>query len=345
MKTKLLISTVVASLIMGTVSLSANADTTSAVTVKKSAQNSQKVLHLKKSVNREIKVQKGNFKQASKEIMEGLDKTFLATSTLEKKKIEEAKKSLKESIELFETALKAEPKLGLVPIAQEINVHVFEGDAKSLQSYLNTTVEMLKKHNTQEARMRLMPLEDDMIIATQRLPINEYLASTKSALKLLDANKTEEAMESLVTGMSLMEVDMVVIPIPLMVAEDLIIEASTLDKARKDEAQKLLSMAQDELEKAVLLGYTQKHTPEYKALLESISEIRKEIKGKNEVEKLYDKLKDSFHGLLTKSREDVVKQKAQEKVKAYQNKEEKKALDKSKNFNADAKKDEAKTIE
>jgi hypothetical protein len=344
MKKRLFISTVVTSLIMGNTSIFANEIVNSPTKSVSSAQNSQKVLRIQKSVNREIKVQKDNFKQASKEIMDGLDKTFLATRALENKKNDEAKKLLKESIKLFETALKAEPKLGLVPIAQEINVHVFGGDAKSLQSYLDTTVDMLNKHDTQEARMRLMPLEDDMIIATQLLPIEAYLESSKAALKLLDANKTEEAMESLVTGMNLMEVDMVVIPIPLMVAEDLIIDASSLDKSKKEEAQKLLAMAQDELEKAVLLGYTQKHTPAYKALSEGISEIQKEIKGKNVVEKLYDKLKNSFHKVLSKSREDVIKQKAQEKVRVYENKEAKKALGETSRFTTDAKSDESKTI-
>jgi len=344
MKKRLFVSTVVTSLIMGTVTLSANADVISATTVKKSAQNSQNLLRIKKSVNHEIKTQKENFKQASKEIMDGLNKSFLATRLLESNKVEKAKKSLKESIKLFETALKAEPKLGLLPIAQEINVHVFGGDAKSLQSYLDMTVDMLKKHNTQEARMRLMPLEDDMIIATQRLPIRDYLVSNKVALKSLEANKTDEALASLVTGMSLMEVDMVVIPIPLMVAENLIIDASSLDKFKRVEAQKLLSMAQDELEKAVLLGYTQKHTPEYKALFEGISAIQKEIKGKNVVEKLYDKLKDKFHNLMGKHREDVLKQQAQEKVRAYENREAKKALGETFKFTTDAKADESKTI-
>jgi len=336
MKNRWIISTVVASLLMGTLSLSANANVAS--------QDSKKVSRIQKNLKEEVSIQQNNFQKASTEIMNGLDKTFLATKLLENKKVDDAKKVLKEAVELFETALKNEPKLGLVPIAQEINVQVFEGDSKSLQSYLDMTIDMLKKHNTQEARMRLMPLEDDMIIATQELPIKEYLESTKTALKLLDSNKVEDSLATLISGMSLMEVDMVIIPIPLMVAEDLIVEASTLDKAKKEEAQKLLGMAQDELEKAVLLGYTQKHAAEYKALSESIAAIQKEIKGKNVVEKLYDKLKDNFHTLLTKSREDVIQQKSEEKVRAYENKEAKKALVESSKFEKDAKADENKTM-
>jgi len=336
MNKKWIISTVVASLMIGTLSLSANTDT--------GVQESQKVLRIQKSVNHEAKIQKEHFKEASKEITDGLKKSFLAARSLENHHVDEAKKSLKESIKLFESALKSEPKLGLVPIAQEINVHVFGGDAKTLQAYLDTTVEMLKKHDTQEARMRLMPLEDDMIIATQQLPINDYLDSSKAALKSLEANKTDEALSTLVTGMSLMQVETVIMPIPLMVAEDLIVDASTLDKSKKEEAQKLLSMAQDELKKAVLLGYTQKYTPEYKALSEGITEIQQEIKGKNSVAKFYDRLKESFHTLISKSREDIIREKAEKKVQKYQHKEAVKAAVQTPTFDTDAKNDEHKTI-
>ena len=320
MTKKLFISTVAATLMLGTVSLSANEVAVSPEKVVQSAQNSQKKLRIQKSVSHEVKLQKEHFKQASKEIMDGLKKTFLATRALENKKVDEAKKSLKESINLFETALKAEPELGLIPIAQEMDANIFTGNAKELQSYLDKTISLLKKHDTQEAREMLLPLEDEMVIATQRLPIDEYLASTKKALTLLDSKKEKEALSTLVTGMSLMEVDMLVMPIPLMVVEDLISDASVLDKSKKEKAQKLLTIAEDELQKAVLLGYTQKHDPEYKVLSKGIAEIQKEIKGKNVVEKLYDKLKTNLQGLMDKSRKDVVKQKVQEKVHASQNK-------------------------
>ncbi len=336
MKNRWIISTVISSLIIGSISLVAQGESV--------APKDQKILRIQKSVRHEAKIQKDHFKEASKEIINGLKKSFLATRALEENKIDEAKKSLKESIKLFETALKAEPKLGTIPIAQEINVQVFAGDAKELQHYLDNTIDLLKKHDTQEARAMLLPLEDEMVIATQALPVDAYLASTKEALKSLEGNQKEEALDTLITGMSLMEIDTVVIPIPLMVAEDLIVDASVLDKSKKEEAQKLLGMAQDELEKAVLLGYTQKHSPEYKALSDGIAEIQKEIKGKNVVEKLYENLKGKIHALLGQSRKDVVKEKAEEKVRAYQNKEAQKAVNQVATFASDAKKDENKTI-
>jgi hypothetical protein len=344
MKKRLFMSGVLASLLMGTISLSANAETERSKTLVDSTQKSQKIVRIQKSIKQEIKHQKDDFKEASKEIMSGLKKTFLATRLLENNKVDEAKKSLDESIKLFETALSSEPELGLIPIAQEINVHFFGGSSKELQSYLDVTVALLKEHNIQKARAMLLPLEDEMIIATQRLPIGAYLESTKEAKKLLNANKKDEALSTLLTGLSLMEMDTVVMPIPLIIAEDALVEASLLDKSNKEEAQKLLAIAQDELKKALLLGYTQKHSLEYKDLSTAISEIQKEIKGKNVVEKLYDNVKEKFHSLLSKSRKDVVKQKAEEKVHSYQNQEAKKAINETSTFEKDAKADENKVV-
>jgi hypothetical protein len=344
MKRKQFISTVVASLFVGTLSLSANTEVAPSSKTVHVQQDTQKVLRLQKSINQEVQHQKENFKKASKEITDGLKKTFLATKALENKKENEAIKLLKESISLFKTALKTEPKLGLIAIAQEINVDVFAGNAKELQQYIDSTITLLKEHNTQQARRMLLPLEDEMVIATQSIPIDLYLPSTQEALKLLKANKKDEALATLVKGMSLMELDTVVMPIPLILSEDLIVEASLLDKSKKEEAQKLLNMADDELQKAVLFGYTKKHEAEYQLLSKGISEIKKEIKGENVVEKLYDKLKNSFHTLLNKSREDVIKKKAQEKIRAYEHKEVKKALENSSKFTSDAKADETKII-
>ncbi len=337
MKQRWMASTLLASLLLGTVSLWADGTQT--------LNKNEKMLRIQKSLNHEATIQKSQFKQASKEIVVGLQNSFLAARALEEDHVDQAKKALKISIASFEKALKADPKLGLIPIAQEISVHLFNGDVKALQEYIDNAIALLKKHQTQEARAMLLPLEDEMVIATQQLPVDAYLASTKEALKLLESNKKEEALSTLVTGVQLMEIDTVVIPIPLMVAENLIIEAASLDKSKKEEAQKLLAMAKDELQKAVILGYTQKHAPEYQALLSGIEEIQKEIKGKNMVEKLYDNLKDKFHTLLSESRKDVVREKAQEKIRAYENQQAQRAVDEASRFESDAKKDEQKKIQ
>jgi hypothetical protein len=339
MKQKLFISTVVASLIMGTISLSAKEVIFTPIKENNLTQHSKNIVNIKKSINQEVKLQKEKFKEASTEIMDGLKKIFTAKNALKNNQVNQAKELLKESIKLFEIALKSEPKLGLIPIAQEININAFSGNAKELQSYIDKTINLLKKHDTQNARVMLFRLEDEMVIVTQKIPIEAYLLSTKEALKLLESDKEKEAFSTLVTGLSLMEIDTVIMPIPLMVTENLIIDASQLDKSEKEKAKNLLTMAEDELDKAVLLGYTQKYSPEYKLLSQTIIEIQKEIKGQNMVEKLYDKLKETLKGLMIKSREEIVKQKAQN------HKELREEISEPSKLNSNTKLDENKTIQ
>ena len=76
------------------------------------------------------------------------------------------------------------------------------------------------------------------------------------------------------------------------------IEASKLDKKDKTKALELLSSAQDELQKAVLLGYTKKHTKVYKSLENEIKSIKYAVSGGNSVERMYEHIKHSFKSLL-----------------------------------------------
>jgi len=102
-------------------------------------------------------------------------------------------------------------------------------------------------------------------------------------------------------------VNRIVIPLPLLTAQDLVVDASKLDKTHKKEALKLLNLAQDELQKAVLLGYTKKHSKMYKSLDKELSVIKNEINGQNHVEKMYEHIKHSFESLLDLHRKDVQK--------------------------------------
>ena len=169
-----------------------------------------------------------------------------------------------------------------------------------MKETIKTAQDLLDDYETQAARALLMPLKDDMIITTQYLPMGVYPLATKDALKQLNEGKEKEAFSTLVTALHGVVVQFVVIPLPLITAQSLVIEASQLDKKEKTKALKLLDAAQDELEKAVLLGYTKKHAPEYATLKKEIKNIQKEIKGKNIVEKLYEKIKKDFASLLSK---------------------------------------------
>ena len=277
------------------------------------------------------------FKKAPKEIEEALKASSLAMQSLQHKKIDEAKKQLKIATEKFDLALKNNPSLNIVPLDEQVAVFENLASAKEIKHILTAIEELLAHHKLNDARVALAPLRDEMNIKIISLPMKVFPIATKDALTALNKGDTKKAMLIMVEAYNTFLVENAVIPLPLLKAQDLIAEASDLNKSKKEEANKLLDEAKEELNRANLLGYTSKHSPEYKALVESIDAVKTEIKGKNIVVKLYEKLKEDFISLVHKN-------KAEKDVNNYEKKEAEKAHKESAEFANEAKKDENKTI-
>jgi len=324
MKKRLLLSVLTCGLLLSTTSIQAKTNT--------------KVL-----VQQQIEKNKKTFKQAPKEILDALKETSLAMQNLQDKKNDEAKKHLKLATENFNKALKNDPKLDILPFDENIVVYENLASAKEINNILKVVQEDILHYKLDDARALLAPLKDEMDIKTISIPMKLFPIATQKALDALNKGNAKKAMEIIATGYSTFIVDEGIIPLPLLKAQDMILEASNLDKSKKEEATELLDNAKDELEKAEVLGYANSNTPEYKALNDAIDAVKKEIKGQNAVEKLYDNLKNAFTSLVHRSKTNTHK-KAQAKVNAYEHKEAIKAVKDSKKFETEATKDENQTL-
>ncbi len=324
MRKKLLFSLVLSGLLLSLNSLEAKTDT-------------------KTLVNKEANNIQSSFKQAPKEILEALNETFLAMQSLQYKKVDKAKKYLQEATKKFDKALKKDPSLDLLPIDEQIGVYENLLSIDQIKEAIKKSIDLLKEYKVPQARALLNPLKDEMDIRVTSIPMKLFPKATKEALEALNKKDEKKAVENLAEAFGTLVVEDALLPIPLLSAQDLIIEASLLDKSKKDEAIKLLDAAQDELKRAELLGYTNRHSNEYKELKKEIKAVKKEIKGKNEVEKLYDKLKNSFKSLIGKSKNDKQKS-AENKINYYQSKEALKAINEKSKFSSEAKEDETKTL-
>ncbi len=348
MKRIISVSAIVAALMLGSLSLEA-----------KSIQEDNQAL------NHEIDLQKKSFKIASSDIIQGLHETLIAINALEKKEIDRAKKALQKATKSFEAALKIDPKLELVPVENSIELYSLDASPKEIDKALKSAIKLLEAHEVQTAKEILQPLKDEMYVETVYIPMALYPISTKTALDALNKGDEKTALIALVDGLDTLVKRTVVIPIGLLAAQDLTIVASKLDKSKKEEALALITSAENELQKAYVLGYVGKYTKEYKILKGHIDEIKKEIKGENKVVKLYEKLKNSFTSLLHKTRTTYYKDSvAKEEAKALKNpshikggaaakaeveeielKEQFKAKQQMEAFKKESKEDEAKTIE
>jgi len=304
---------------------------------------------VKNSVKKEMKMQNKKFDETSNAIIMALHKTFKAVSALQFGKDKEALKLLKDADKDFSAILKKNPDLKLIPVENRVELFAYAGKVQDIKKALSSAITLIKHHKTQSARDILIPLKDELDITTLYLPMQTYPAVIKTAIVELEKGHKEVAFGTLTDGMDTMIGEKVVVPLSFLMSQDLIAEASKLDKSKKDEALKLLKMASDELEKSVLLGYADENTKAYKDLQNAIKNIEKEIKGKNKVEKLYEDLKKDFKSFIDKFRNDKesVKKpmgnKAEAEVRAYEKKQMQKAIKEADQFKKEAINDLKKT--
>ena len=291
-------------------------------------------------IQQEIK----DHKQAPKEIVAGMQNTFVALKAMEANKKDEAKKALEAATKSFDAALKADPSLDLIPIDERFQAFAFMGNSDVIAARLKLAQQLLKEHDTQTAVAILTPLKDELDIAVISIPMKIYPLATKLAFEELKKGNDKAAVEAIENALNSLVVVKAIIPTPLLVAQDLITEASKLDKSKKEEAQKLLSAAKEELKRAELLGYASTHESDYKLLNDDIEKIEKEIKGKNIVEKLYDTLKNDFKKIVAKMKtsKETPEHAAEQKVNDFEKKEAENAAEEKSEFKQEARQDEKK---
>ncbi len=304
MKRKVILSTLLAGILLSTSALYAN----DAVSSKdaNALNNSNSAKRLKAIVSKEAAQHKLALKKAPKEVIEGLQQTVVALRALHANQVKPAKDALEKATKLFDKALKKDPKLGLVPIADEVQVNDFTGNTKLIKQTIQSVQSLLKDHDIQAARKMLLPLQDEMDMQTEFLPMDTYPVATKEALKMLNKGNSKLAFTTLMTALHTVVTQVDIVPLPLLAAQDFVLEASKLDKSNKKDALKLLASADDELEKAVLLGYTKKHSAEYKHLQTQVKNIEAAIPGNSDISKLYDHIKNDFKDIISKPKKDNV---------------------------------------
>ena len=226
-------------------------------------------------------------------VQEAVDAVLLTQkvlAALDKKDVEGAKKDLEKAIGKLEVVLAHKDAPALLPIDSSIVAVEYVGDLESIKSTLKLVKKLLADNKIQEARRLLGTLQSEIDIVTVNLPLVSYPQALKLAAKYLHEGKTKEARDVLEMALGTLVQNEIVIPLPLLKAEALVTAASKIAKSDKEQALKHLEAAKEELKIAEALGYTSSSDVTYKALDEAIASIEKEIRGKNEAEKLFDEL-------------------------------------------------------
>jgi len=220
---------------------------------------------------------------------------------LQDDKEQQAIRLLQEATGKFDIAIAANPDLKLIPIDGHVAITAFITTPEWVKKETNTVIDLLKNHKVQAAQTILEPMKDEMVIVNTYLPMGTYPNAIKLATQYLLDGDNENAVATLDTSLSTVVIQEAIIPLAIIRTESLLTEASKLDKTKEKEAVvKLLDAASEQLEIATLLGYTDKETIAYESLKAQIKAVKKEVNGKNVVEKMYDKVKVSIKSLIGK---------------------------------------------
>jgi len=239
-------------------------------------------------INAEQKAQVDN--QLVQEAINAIRYTQDALIYLNAKKINKAKDSIKKAIAELSDVLNRPNAPYLLPVDINIEAYEFTGDINTVKNAVLKAKILVADNKLPQARALLNTLRDEIVIKTTNLPLATYPAALNLALKYINEGKIKEAKDVLAMALStLVEVD-TIIPIPLVKAQALVIQASKIVKKDKKEAIKMLEEAKYQLKLAEVLGYTSTSSTTYKELRKAIEKLEKEIKANHKTASLFESL-------------------------------------------------------
>jgi len=256
------------------------------------------------AVKDHVKEQNALLEKVNQGVLDGYKKVIEATKLLSQEgKEKEAIAALQEATGKFDVALAAEPALGMVAIDSDVSVHALITTPDLVKADVSLAIDLLKDHKIQIAKTLLEPMKDEMVISHVYLPMATYPVAIKLATKYLVEGKKADALTTLDTTLSTLVIKKEIVPLALIRVESLLSEAANLNKETdKTKAHALLDAANEQLEIASLLGYTDKNSKAYDDLKDQIKAVKKEIDGKNAVEKMYSKVISSVKDLFNKNK-------------------------------------------
>jgi hypothetical protein len=229
--------------------------------------------------------------------------TQKALQLLLNNKTDLAKSTLKNVIKKLKDVATKYPELNLIPVDVNIKTNDLITDIKTVKKISKDAEKALKNDNLQTARELLTGLMSEIDITTVNIPVETYPSAVKSALKLIQQNKIEDAKITLMSELDKLVIETETMPIPLLKANLMLDEAKT--KFLEDRSQNkavvdnLLNSANYQLKLADALGYGNKDTM-YEELNKDVENLRESVKSNTKAGKLFDEIKQKLVKLKEK---------------------------------------------
>ena len=241
-------------------------------------------------------------KKITQEAVEAINLVGEVVDLLDKKDKEKAVETIEKVLGKLEVLIARDPNLQVVPIDVKEQVVDFPGTIDDVEAAKTEVVTLIKAGEVQLARDIMLQLASELDIYVTALPIGTYPVVMKAIIPLIEQEKFEEAKKLLVEALETLVIEKIVIPLPLLRAEQTIIRANELankENPNKDELKELLAYAKEQLELAEALGYGKKEV-DYKDIYEEIKKLEEILGSDKSTEDIFKTLKEKLSSIMVK---------------------------------------------
>ncbi len=279
-----------------------------------------------KEVTKKVQTSQGNYineqdKKVSNEAIEIVNLVIGVLDKLKTKNKDEAIKAIEDTLGKLEVLIAKDPSKELIPVDVKEQVIDYPGTVDDVIYTREVIKDLLDEEEVQIARDILSKLASELDIYVTALPVLAYPAALKAIVPFIEEEKWDEAITLIVKVIDTLVLEKIVLPLPILRAEQAIIKASELTKdkedANKDELKELLSYAKEQLVLAQALGYG-KVKEDYKDLLEEIEKIEKILESNESTKDIFEALKEKltkFMGSFNQVQKETKMPKAEDKNK------------------------------
>jgi len=241
-------------------------------------------------------------KKITEEAVDAINLVSEVVDLVDKKDKDKAIETIERVLGKLEVLIARDPNLQVVPIDVKEQVVDFPGTVDDVEAAKTEVVTLIKSGEVQLARDIMLELASELDIFVTALPIGTYPVVLKAIIPLIEGEKFEEAKKLLIEALETLVIEKIVIPLPILRAEQAIIRANELankENPNKDELKELLAYAKEQLELAEVLGYGRKDI-DYKDLYEEINKLEDILGSDKSTEDIFATLKEKLSAIMTK---------------------------------------------
>ena len=230
------------------------------------------------------------------EAIGAIQQTERALNAIAEERIDEALAAIEQANGKINVLLSRNPSTAMIPVNLQVSViDTAPQDPEDIAILRDAVDVALEMNDLPAARTLLDSLRSEIRVRIYHLPLATYPAALQEAARLLDQKKIQDAGTVLLLALNTLAVVDQVTALPLLLAKEAVNEAHS--QKDKETAQRLLEIADRELQRTMALGYTSVDS-EYTTLLDEIKGLRKKLHANEDSTSLFAALKERLASLI-----------------------------------------------